>query len=156
MSTLAQCVEAAANHAYYYVIRVYAPHSLATKTNLLMNMQGKQTGRSVIGNIIMLAVFGFGLYLAFQYIPLHIESGTVDSILNNIKAKHKASPVRSVDEILDLIERQLDVNQMTDLKDDFYVRQIRGTYVIKVSYQRELNLIYEKKPMHYEKTLALR
>ena len=123
---------------------------------LMMNLQGKQTGRAVIGTIIILAIFGFGFYIALQYIPQHIESGAVDSVLNHIKAKHKASPVRSVNEILDMISRQLDVNQMTDMKDNFYVRQISETYIIKVSYERELNLIYEKKPMHYEKTLTLR
>jgi len=45
---------------------------------------------------------------------------------------------------------------MNDMKDNFYVTQNGGTYTIEVSYERELNLGYEKKKMKYEKTRTLR
>jgi hypothetical protein len=121
-----------------------------------MNMQRKQKGGSVIGLIIMLAILGYGVYVGLQYIPQYIESGNVDSVLAYIEANHRVNPVRSVNDIQDAIDRQLNVNEIYDLKDKFSVMQIGGTYTIKVSYERELNLLYETKTMQYEKTLTLR
>ncbi len=121
-----------------------------------MNMQRKQKGASVIGLIIMLAILGYGVYLGLQYIPLYVESGTVNSILDNIEANHKASPVRSVYEIQTAINRQLDVNQMNDMKDKFYVTENGRTYTIEVGYEREINLGYKIKKLKYEKTRTLR
>jgi len=45
---------------------------------------------------------------------------------------------------------------MDDLRDSFKVTQIDETYVITVNYERELDLIYEKKPMIYDKSITLR
>jgi hypothetical protein len=36
------------------------------------------------------------------------------------------------------------------------VSKYRGTYTIKVSYERELNLVYETKTIQYEKTRVLK
>jgi hypothetical protein len=119
-------------------------------------MQRKQNGASAIRLIVMLAILAYGIFVGFQYIPQFIESGTVDSILGSIEADHKASPVRSVNEIQGAINRQLDVNQMIDMKDKFYVTQNGGTYTIEVNYERKLNLGYKNKLMKYEKTLTLR
>ena len=45
---------------------------------------------------------------------------------------------------------------MDDLRDSFKVTQDGEIYIVTVSYERELNLIYEKRPMKYEKTITLR
>ncbi|MEE8338863.1 MAG: DUF4845 domain-containing protein [Xanthomonadales bacterium] len=119
-------------------------------------MQRKQKGGSAIGLIIMLAILGYGLYVGLQYVPQYIESGTMDAILNNVAAKHKTRNFRSVDEILAAISKQLDVNEMNDMRDKFFVIQQSGTYVVEVSYEWELNLGFKKQPMKYEKTLTLR
>jgi len=122
---------------------------------MVMNMQRKQRGASAIVLIIMLAIFGFAVYVGLQYIPQRIESGTVDSILDSIVQNHQTTPVQNVSEILGTITRQLNVNQMNDMKDKFKVSKYRGTYIIKVSYERELNLVYETKKIQYEKTRTL-
>ena len=119
-------------------------------------MHRKQKGASAIGLIVMLAILGYGIFIGLQYIPQFLESGTVDSILGSIEANHKASPVGSVNEIQGAIKRQLDVNQMNDMMDKFYVTQNGGTYTIEVNYERKLNLGYKNKLMKYEKTLTLR
>jgi len=121
-----------------------------------MNMQRTQKGASVIGLIVMLAILGYGVYVGLQYIPQFIESGTVNSILDNIEANHKASSFRSVNEIQKALNKQLDVNQMNDMKDKFYVTENGSMYTIEVNYKRELNLGYDKKTMKYEKTRTLR
>jgi hypothetical protein len=55
-----------------------------------------------------------------------------------------------------MIDKQLNMNQMNDLKDNFKVTQDGDRYIIKVSYERELNLVYKKKPVTYEKIVILR
>jgi len=122
---------------------------------MIMNLQSKQKGASAIVFIIVLALFGYAVYVGLQYIPQRIESGTVDSILDSIAENHKTTRVQNVSEILSAITRQLNVNQMDDMKDNFKVSKYRGTYIIKVSYERELNLGYEIKTIQYEKTRTL-
>ena len=122
---------------------------------MIINLQRKQKGASAIGFIIVLAIFGFAVYVGLQYIPQRIESGSVDSILDSIVENHKTTPVQNVSEILSTITRLLNVNQMDDMKENFKVSKYRGTYIIKVSYERELNLGYETKTIQYEKTRTL-
>ena len=122
---------------------------------MIINLQRKQKGASAIVFIIVLAIFGYAVYVGLQYIPQRIESGTVDSILDSIVENHKTTPVQNVSEILSAITRQLNVNQMDDMKDKFKVSKYRGTYIIKVNYERELNLGYEIKTIQYEKTRTL-
>jgi len=118
--------------------------------------QRMQRGASAIVAIIILAIIGAGAYIGLQYIPQYIEAGTVDSILDNIEKAHRKSPVSNADAIRKMIGNQLNMNQLDDLKDSFKVTQDGETYIIKVSYERDLNLLYEKKPIKYEKTLILR
>jgi hypothetical protein len=118
--------------------------------------QRTQHGASAIVVIILLAVLGAGAYIGFQYIPQYIEASTVNSILNNLEKAHNRAPIRSVKTVREVIDKQLNMNQLDDLKDSFKITQGDGEYVIKVSFERDLNLIYRKKPMKYEKTLILR
>ena len=118
--------------------------------------QRMQRGASGIGLIIFLAIIGAGAYIGFQYLPQYIECGTVDSILSNIERTHEKTPVSSVKEIQDMIDKQLNINQMDDMRDNFTVMQDDETYIVTVSYERELNLIYEKRPMKYEKSITLK
>jgi len=118
--------------------------------------QTTQRGASTIGIIIILAIIGVGAYIGLQYIPQFIECGTVDTILSNIEKANEEKPVKSINEVRNMINRQLDINQMDDLRDSFEVTQIDDTYIVTVNYERELDLIYEKKPMIYEKSVTLR
>ena len=118
--------------------------------------RGTQRGASAISLIIILALIGAGTFIGLQYIPQYIEAGTVDSILGNIEQAHEETPVTSVNGIRNMIEKQLDINQMDNLRDSFKVTQDEGIYTITVNYERELNLIYEKKLIQYNKSLTLR
>ena len=121
----------------------------------MYNSQRKQRGASAIGIIIILAIIGVGAYIGFQYLPLYIEAGTVDSILTSIENKDREKPVTSAQQIRGMIEKQLNMNQMEDLADSFKVTQDEEIFIVKVNYERELNLIYEKKLIITDKTLTL-
>jgi hypothetical protein len=118
--------------------------------------QKTQRGASAVILIIILAILGAGVYIGLQYLPQYIEAGTVDSILASVEKAYNKSPVHSVDSIRGMIDKQLNVNQMNDMQDNFKVTQDGEEYIVRVSYERELNLIYEKKPVKYEKTIILR
>jgi hypothetical protein len=133
-----------------------APGRIHYKDIFMTSTHNTQRGASAIGLIIILAILGAGVYIGLQYIPQYIECGTVDSILSSIEKGNTRTPVSSVKDLRGRINKQLDMNQLNDLRDSFTVTQDDGSYVIKVSYERELNLIYTKKPVKYEKTLTLK
>jgi hypothetical protein len=120
------------------------------------NRARQQLGGSGIVFLIILAIVGVGVFIGLQYVPQYIESGSVDSILSDLEKRHDEIPFKSTQEIKKRIERQLDVNDMSYLKDAIDVIQDGDEFVVTVEYERELNLLYEKKPMPYSKTLVLR
>ena len=119
------------------------------------NGKNKQRGASAVGIIIILAILGAGAYIGFQYIPLFIESGTVDSVMSSIEQANEDKPFTSSAEIRNMINKQLDMNQMQELADAFMVTKYEETYTINVYYERQLNLIYEKKLIETDKTITL-
>jgi len=119
-------------------------------------MQKRQQGASPVTFIIVLALIGSGVYIGLQYIPQRIESATVDSILSDIKKADVLKPVREVKDIQGIIARALNINQMEDMRKHFKVTEINDEFVVSVNYQRELNLIYTRKQIDYNKSLTLR
>lgn len=84
-----------------------------------------------------------------------MESGALDSIMASIEKTHGETPFGSQRELESAISKQLEINEMDTIKDAFTVTQEGRGYRIEVHYERELNLLYEKRPMVYEKTLVL-
>jgi hypothetical protein len=120
----------------------------------MKKMSEKQKG-GVLVTILVLALLAYGVFVAIQYVPLRIESGSVDSILESMESTQKTAPVKSTREVQDKIVNLLSVNQRLDLKDNFKVRQNGNKFIISVKYDRELNLLYEKKVLKYQKSLTL-
>jgi len=115
----------------------------------------QQKGASAIVYLIILAVLGVGVYVGMQYIPQYIESATLDSVLAKIEKAHGETRFDSRQELESAIRKQLDVNEMDDMMAAFKVAPEGQGYKVDVRYERTLNLIYEKRPMVYEKTLLL-
>jgi hypothetical protein len=114
-----------------------------------------QRGASAIGTIIILAILGYAAYIGIQYVPQMIESKSIDSILRSVNDAHKTDPVNDVEDARAMVIRLLQVNEMNGMTDSFSVNERGGKITIAFKYDRELNLGYEKRPMHYEKTLDL-
>jgi hypothetical protein len=119
-------------------------------------MPKRQIGASTISTIITLAILGYGVYVGIQYVPQFIEAKSIDSVLNSIERNHKTEPVTSVQTARDHVIKLLQINEMNEMTDNFKIENRSGTIRIKFSYDRELNLLYKVKPMHYEKLLDLR
>ena len=118
--------------------------------------QRKQTGGSAFSLIVTLAIISIVAYIGIQYIPQRLEFSTVESILENIRQDYLVRRVGSMQELQRSIDNQLNINEMNDLKRYFKVTHEGGLYVIKVSYERDLNLIYTTKQVRYNRSLAVK
>jgi nitric oxide reductase large subunit len=115
----------------------------------------RQQGASAIGLIIILAVIGYGAYVGIQYIPQRIEYSTLEAIMENINRSNNKSRFFTRQALEKAISKQLNVNVMDDHRDNFEVSQDGSTLVVNLSYERDLNLLYEQKKIQYKKTLFL-
>jgi hypothetical protein len=115
----------------------------------------RQSGASIIGTVIMLAIIAYGVYVGVQYIPQQMEASTVDSILGSLRSSQQLNPAASVEELRSRLDTQLNVNHMNDMKDSFDVSHFGGRFVIDVSYKRELDLLFDKKVIHHERSVPL-
>ena len=110
---------------------------------------------SALSSLLLLAVFAYGVFVVIQYTPLYLESSAVDSILATIQGSHKGNPISSVQEVEFKIDNLLNINQMKDMKEYFKVSTYRGEILIDVTYNRDLNLLFQQKKIRYEKKLVL-
>jgi len=120
----------------------------------MKNIQ-KQQGKTFIVLIIILALIGVGVYIGLQYIPHKMETGTVDSILDNIEKTYADTQPKNIGEIQGSIDKYLNINQKEELKDSFVITKENEEYIIRVNLIRELNLIYKKISMKYDREIYL-
>jgi len=115
----------------------------------------QQRGMSVIALIIVLAIIAGGVFFGIQYIPQYMEAGAVDSILESIEESHETGMATNKGEVESMLAKRLQVNNMLDMRDAFEVTEKDGDLIVSVNFERELNLLYEKRPVEYSKTLVL-
>ena len=124
----------------------------------MQSIQGKQhfqRGGSLIGNLMVLAIFAFGVYAAIQYIPQRIEAGAIRSILEQVEQKHRESPIRNDRDLHSQIDKLLSLNEMRDMKENFHTAWNGNTATVTVDYERQLNLLFMEKPMRYHEEVVL-
>ena len=122
----------------------------------MFRLPSKQKGASAVVNIILLLVLGFAAYVGIQYVPQLLESKSIDSILQTMREDQKTDRITSVGDAKTKVVSLLQINEMNDMMDSFTVADRDGKVTIQFKYDRELNLVYKIRPMHYEKTLVLR
>jgi hypothetical protein len=115
----------------------------------------KQKGASIFVNIILIALLGVGGYIGFQYVPQAIESKSIDSILSNLATSQTTDPVNSVAAATEKLTKMLQINEINDMNENFTVKRLSGKIIVEFRYDRELDLIYKKHTMHYEKKISL-
>ena len=108
-----------------------------------------------VATVLVLAVIAYAIFVGIQYVPLHLETSAVESILTTIQESEKTARSTSVGDVKNKINNLLNVNQMDELADSFKVSKYRGDFIVEVSFDRELNLLYGKKQMPYRKKLTL-
>ncbi|HKX55093.1 MAG TPA: hypothetical protein VJN01_03285 [Xanthomonadales bacterium] len=114
-----------------------------------------RNGGSLVGNIFLLALFAYGVFLAFQYVPQFIESRSLDSVLESIETQHRGQPYESAQQVEQAIKNLLNLNQMDDMIKNIRVREDGNSIYVEVSYKRELDLLFQKKVLNINKTVDL-
>jgi hypothetical protein len=117
--------------------------------------QQQQTGGSLLGNIILLALFAYGVFVGIQYVPMLLESKSLDSMLDTIESQHVSNNYESSHQVEQAVKSILNLNQMDDMFQHVKIRQSHPNISIEIDYERELDLLYEKKTLHYSKVLDL-
>ncbi len=115
----------------------------------------RHSGGSLLGNIFLLALFAYGVYLGIQYVPQLIESKSLDSMLSSIESQHRAHRYDSSHQVEQAVKSMLNLNQMDDMLQHIKIRESPPGISIEIDYDRELDLLYGQKTLHYSKTLDL-
>ena len=114
-----------------------------------------QTGGSKIFTLIVLAGLTYGVFIGIQYVPQWIESRTIQSILDDMQRTQGADPVDSEASAKVKLVRMLQMNEMNEMTENFTVSASRDSIGITFDYERDLNLIYKTKTIHYRQSVRL-
>lgn len=114
-----------------------------------------QRGASLAGNILLLAAFGYGIYLGIQYVPFYLESKSIDSILQSIEAQHQSQRFEAAQQVDQAVRKNLNMNQMDDMMTHVRIRENPSGISIEINYDRELDLLFDRKTLSFSKTTDL-
>lgn len=120
-----------------------------------LNSSANQFGKSMIGNLLVLALIGLGVWVGIQFIPMKIEEGTMNTILDKVEQRHFATPYQSEADLWGIIDRHLNINEKRDMRQYFRIQRRGTSYIVTVEYDRELNLVLTSMDMDYRNELLL-
>lgn len=118
--------------------------------------RANQFGGSTLSNLFTLALLAYGGYVAYQYVPLVLESRNIDTTLNSLLRAHEFNPVTNESVAEDRLHNMLNMSEMQDMARMFSIRRNGGFIIVAANYERELNLVFTNKTLHYEKSVTLR
>lgn len=114
-------------------------------------------GAGTVGLVVTLALIAYGVFVAIQYVPQHIEWVTVSDVLDKVAETHRQRRFNGTEAVWATIDRQLYVNERGDLKEVFTVAPAPNAgYLVTARYQRPLNLLFTEKQVDHEKSIELR
>jgi hypothetical protein len=132
------------------------PHLHDQRIAVMMKQARKyQLGASAFGNILLIALFAYGIYLGIQYVPQFLESKSLDSMLDSIDSQNRSQKYDSAQQVETAVKSMLNLNQLDDMINTITIRDGQQGINIEIYYERELDLLYEKKILQYNKTLDL-
>lgn len=114
-----------------------------------------QAGSSVFGNLVFLLVIGYGIYVGVQYVPIAIESSTLDSVFNTITDTQLGNPVLSTGDAEKKVSELLNINEMNDMKKNFKYSSTADSVYVDLTYQRELDLLFMDKALNFNKSVTV-
>lgn len=114
----------------------------------------KQGGGAITG-LMILAILAYMIYVGIQYVPLYIESSSVDSILRSVADSDRKERLASESDVRAALDKQLYINEMRDFKGTFGVVPIPNGFRVTARYERELNLLFTRMQIPFEKSTTL-
>ncbi|HFD79579.1 MAG TPA: DUF4845 domain-containing protein [Gammaproteobacteria bacterium] len=97
----------------------------------------QQRGMTAIGWLLVLGLIAFFVLITLRLVPLYLEYAKVTSVLESIE-NEPGITTKSRAEIISLIQRRLDVNDVRELdpRKKFYIRKEKGYLIIGTRYER--------------------
>jgi len=121
----------------------------------MINQPERLKGGSSLSNLFMLAFLAYAAFVGFQYVPQVFEARSAETLLNSLLESHENQPVTNAQAAIDRLHNMLYVSELEKMSDAFSVQQRRDAIVVSFRYERDLNLLYQVKPMHYEASVTL-
>lgn len=92
---------------------------------------------TAIGWLLVLGLIAFFVLITLRLVPLYLEYAKVTSVLESIE-NEPGITTKSRAEIISLIQRRLDVNDVRELdpRKKFYIRKEKGYLIIGTRYER--------------------
>ena len=101
----------------------------------------RQQGMTFIGLVIVLGLIAFFVLAALKLVPLYLENFKITSSLQSLKTDQGLAS-KSAPEILTLLNRRLDVNDVTRLTPkDIEIKVGSGKAVVRISYEARESFI---------------
>lgn len=119
-----------------------------------MPYRQKQDG-GAITSLMILAIIAYIIYVGIQYVPLYIESSSVDSILHTVADTNRKERLASESDVRTALDKQLYINEMRDFKGTFSVVPIPDGFRLTARYERQLNLLFKRMQIPFEKSVTL-
>jgi hypothetical protein len=119
-----------------------------------MPYRQKQDGGAMT-SLMILAIIAYIIYVGIQYAPLYIESSSVDSILHTVADNDGKERLASESDVRIALDKQLYINEMRDFKGTFSIVPIPDGFRVTARYERQLNLLFKRIQIPFEKSVAL-
>jgi hypothetical protein len=98
-------------------------------------MKRKQSGMTLIGFLVVLAVVGFAAYIGMKLFPMYQEYHTVRSIMKSLAAEPGIGDM-DPHKIQTLISRRLSIDYVDNVKSsDFKFERMEGGWLMKIDYE---------------------
>jgi len=120
-------------------------------------MKSRQSGITLIGFIIVLAVLGFFAFMAMKLVPSYIEYGGVVKALNQIATEPGSDDIEQVRRQLAFKMSFQYVDDSTIKPKDVTIQRTGNASILRVSYDKVIPFIYNIAfLLHFEKSVPLK
>jgi hypothetical protein len=101
-----------------------------------------QAGLTAIGLILILIPIGLAVYIVLKVAPVYIEAFSVGDVVSSLK-KELDVKEKSRDEIYTMIQKRLEVNNITSVeKEDIKIQKTVNDVTVTIDYETRVPLFW--------------
>lgn len=106
-------------------------------------VRGRQSGVGMWGILFIFAVIAFFALVAIKVVPIYLNQMKVASVMREVSHDPKLPPNASPATILNILNRQWDIQDIYDLQpQDIVIRQGDNGQTLSYDYEARTNLFY--------------
>lgn len=105
------------------------------------SLNTRQAGMSAIGLIFLLLIIGFVTLITLRLLPMYLENFSVATALESLKNEPELA-IKSAPEILSLLQKRLDVNNVDNVKrNNIGIKRNDASVTVSIKYEVRKPLI---------------